>query len=58
LRASVADNKTLVLTDVAAKDVVITLGDKLVANRADKESKSDLRPANAFDPRVGEDGQS
>jgi Cu/Ag efflux protein CusF len=38
-----ADNKTFVLTDSAAKDVVITFGDNLVVNRAGKESKSDLK---------------
>jgi Cu/Ag efflux protein CusF len=37
------ENKTFVLTDSAAKDVVITFGDNLVVNRAGKESKGDLK---------------
>jgi Cu/Ag efflux protein CusF len=38
-----ADNKTFVLTDSAAKDWNFKLGDKLIVNRAGKESKSDLK---------------
>ena len=38
-----ADNKTFVLTDSANKDFTFKLGDKLVVNRAGKESKSDLK---------------
>jgi hypothetical protein len=38
-----ADNKTFVLTDSADKDWTFTLGDKVMVNRAGKESKSDLK---------------
>lgn len=38
-----ADNKTFVLTDSADKDFTFKLGDKLIVNRAGKESPSDLK---------------
>jgi Cu/Ag efflux protein CusF len=38
-----ADNKTFVLTDSADKDFTFKLGEKLVINRAGKETKSDLK---------------
>ncbi len=51
-----ADNKTFVLTDSANKDYTFKLGDKLVVNRAGKESKSDLKAGDAvnvcYDPGV------
>jgi Cu/Ag efflux protein CusF len=43
-----ADNKTLVLTNAADKDVTFKLGDNLVVNRAGKESKSDLKAGDAI----------
>ncbi len=43
-----ADNKTFVLTDSADKDHTFHLGDKLVINRAGKESKSDLKTGDAI----------
>jgi len=43
-----ADNKTFVLTDSADKDFTFKLGDKLVVNRAGKESKSDLKAGDAI----------
>jgi Cu/Ag efflux protein CusF len=51
-----ADNKTFVLTDSADKDHTFHLGDKLVVNRAGKESKSDLKAGDTinvcYDPGV------
>jgi hypothetical protein len=38
-----ADNKTFVLTDSADKDFTFKFGDKVVINRAGKESKTDLK---------------
>jgi hypothetical protein len=38
-----AANKTFVLTDVADKDWTFKLGDKLIVNRAGKETTSDLK---------------
>jgi hypothetical protein len=38
-----SDNKSFVLTDSAGKDWTFKLGDKLIVNRAGKESKSDLK---------------
>ena len=43
-----ADNKTFVLTDSADKDHTFHLSDKLVVNRAGKESKSDLKAGDAI----------
>jgi Cu/Ag efflux protein CusF len=43
-----ADNKTFVLTDAADKDVTFKLGDKVVVNRAGKESKNDLKAGDAI----------
>jgi Cu/Ag efflux protein CusF len=44
-----ADNKTFVLTDSNDKDFTFKLGDRLVVNRAGKESKSDLKAGDAID---------
>src|SRR5687768_7033818 len=41
-------NKTLVLTDSNNKDSTFKLGDKLVVNRAGKESTSDLKAGDAI----------
>jgi Cu/Ag efflux protein CusF len=38
-----ADNKSFVLTDAAGKDFTFALGDKLIVNRAGKETKFDLK---------------
>ena len=42
-----ADNKTFVLTDSGDKDHTFHFGDKVVVNRAGKESKSDLNAGDA-----------
>jgi hypothetical protein len=42
-----ADKKDFVLTDSAGKDHTFKLGDKLVVNRAGKETKSDLNAGDA-----------
>jgi len=38
-----ADNKTFILTDIANKDFTFKLDEKLIVNRAGKESNSDLK---------------
>jgi Cu/Ag efflux protein CusF len=38
-----ADNKTFILTDATDKDFTFSFGDKVIVNRAGKESKSDLK---------------
>jgi hypothetical protein len=38
-----SENKTFVLTDSADKDSTFAIGEKMVVNRAGKESKSDLK---------------
>jgi len=43
-----ADNKTFVLTDAGDKDHTFKLSDKLVVNRAGKESTSDLKAGDAI----------
>ena len=43
VKAVNADNKEIVLTDSAGKDVTIKLGDPVIINRGGKESQSDLR---------------
>jgi hypothetical protein len=51
-----ADNKTFVLTDAADKDHTFHFGDKLVVNRAGKESQSNLKTGDAinvcYDPGI------
>ena len=43
-----ADNKTFVVTDAADRESTFTFGDKLVVNRAGKESKSDLKAGDSI----------
>jgi len=43
VKAVNADDKEIVLTDSAGKDVTIKLGDTVIINRGGKESQSDLR---------------